>query len=395
MTERDNDKHEETPPREDSAVESADESGTPGASDSSGGTATGTQASTPPGTAAPAGGGSGTGLAIAAFVIALLALVVVLAGGWWGWQRYQAFADSQRALVSADRLGEATDALEERIAELRGRVSSLDERTAGRDQAIAGVREAIEGVRQTQSDITARMDRIAEMAQVSRDDWRRSEAAYLANVAVHRVRYYRDADAALGALKEADELLSALGGEAIAERKAIRETIDALLAAKQPKTDDISEALTALAGQIDDLALRSGAAPLPETTDEGTGDVGETTDDAVGRAWHQFSNALGELVVVSGPEREVVPLRPASERFFLRENVKLQLYTARLAAVEGRAEIYRSSLERTQEWLRRFFDADDPAVADAIEQLTALAEQPVRSQLPEIESALAPVRQFD
>ncbi len=394
MTERDNDKHEETR-REDSAVESGDETGTPGASDSSGGSSTGAPASAPAGASAPTGGGSGSGLAIAAFVIALLAMVVVLAGGWWGWQRYQAFAASQRALVSTDRLGEATDALEERIAELRGRVSSLDERTAGRDQAIAGVREAIESVRQTQSDITARMDRIAEMAQVSRDDWRRSEAAYLANVAVHRVRYYRDADAALGALKEADELLSALGGEVIAERKAIRETIDALLAAKQPKTDEISEALTALAARVDDLPLRSGAAPLPETSDEGAGDVGEVAGGAADRAWHEFRSALGELVVVSGPEREVVPLRPARERFFLRENVKLQLYTARLAAVEGRAEVYRSSLERTGEWLRRFFDADDPAVADAKEQLAALVEQPVRSRLPEIESALAPVRQFD
>ncbi|MDZ7810455.1 MAG: hypothetical protein U5L11_10430 [Arhodomonas sp.] len=56
------------------------------------------------------------------------------------------------------------------------------------------------------------MDRVTELAQVSRDDWRRSEAAYLANVAVHRARYYQDADAALGALREADRLLAALGG---------------------------------------------------------------------------------------------------------------------------------------------------------------------------------------
>ncbi|WP_440996739.1 uroporphyrinogen-III C-methyltransferase [Arhodomonas sp. SL1] len=343
------------------------------------------------------GGAGAQGLAIAALVLSIIALVGMLVGGWWGWQRYQAFAEGQGDLVDASELAARSEALSERIAELRGRVTSLDERNAGRDQQIAGLEESIDTLRQQQSDLTARMDRVTELAQVSRDDWRRSEAAYLANVAVHRARYYQDADAALGALREADRLLAALGGEGIGERKAIREAIDLLLDADVPKVARTAEEIGEIADAVDGYRLHAGAQPLSDEEAAGPDSWGaeEAVSGAFGDAWEQFRGAMGELVVVSGPEREVVPLRPIEERYFLRENLRLRLEGARLAALQGDTSTYRDGLERAREWLQRYYDSGDPAVAEAVDRLAALAERPVTVDLPEIESVLGPVREFD
>ncbi|MCS4505125.1 hypothetical protein KBTX_00327 [wastewater metagenome] len=344
-----------------------------------------------------AGGGGLRGLAVAALVLAIVSVLAVALGGWWGWQRYQAFAARQASLVDQQALKQRSDGLDERISELRGRLSSLDERTAGRDQRLAELKASLDAVTETQSQLKAQMDRVAELAQVNRDDWRRSEAAYLARVAVHRLRYYRDVDAALGALKAADGMLSALGGEVIAERKAIRQAIDRLLAVTEPKTDRIASTLAGIADGVDGLRLRAGAEPLPaaKAADHGGEAGGEGARGPLGRAWSEFRGAMGELVVVSGPEREVVPLRPIRERFFLRENLRLQLESARLAAIRGDGALYRDSLKRARDWLSRYYDDGDAAVADALDRLDALADRPVRVTLPDIQSVLAPVREFD
>ncbi|MDZ7810454.1 MAG: uroporphyrinogen-III C-methyltransferase [Arhodomonas sp.] len=60
-----------------------------------------------------------------------------------------------------------------------------------------------------------------------------------------------------------------------------------------------------------------------------------------------------------------MPLRPIEERYFLRENLRLRLEGARLAALQGDTSTYRDGLERAREWLQRYYDGDDPAVAEA------------------------------
>ena len=74
-------------------------------------------------------------------------------------------------------------------------------------------------------------------------------------VAQHRLQFYRDVDAALGALKEADEMLSDFGGQAIDARKGIARAIDRLIEVDPAPVEQIAGRLEALAQQVEELPL--------------------------------------------------------------------------------------------------------------------------------------------
>lgn len=349
-------------------------------------------------------------------VVAVAALVIALGvaggggyGGWWLWQRFQEVRETaagfvtesaleERAAAITGRTGELADRTGElgtRLDEVSARLRNLNEQTGARGDAIAEVRQRIESVQQDQKALASRMSEVEELARTSKEDWKRSEAAYLATVAIHRLRYYRDVDAALGALKEADDLLSDFGGQEITARKGIARAIDRLIEVDPPRIERILQRLEALRAQVDELPLASGPEPLQRTTG------GEPPSMAGGgwraramNAWEQFTASLGQLVTISN-ERKVAPLRTPEERFFLAENLKLQIEAARMAALRGEQPAYARSVERLDEWLGTYFEAGDPAVADLRDGLGEIADAPVAVELPEIAPLLEPVRAFE
>jgi uroporphyrin-3 C-methyltransferase len=91
----------------------------------------------------------------------------------------------------------------------------------------------------------------------------------------------------------------------------------------------------------------------------------------------------------------VVPITTPDQRAFLLLNLRFELATARLAALQGRQALYDRSLERIRNWMGRYFDPDSREVRDVQAELADLAAEHVSVKLPDIAPLLKPVRQFE
>ena len=90
---------------------------------------------------------------------------------------------------------------------------------------------------------------------------------------------------------------------------------------------------------------------------------------------------------------EVALLSPG-QVFFLRENLKLRLLTARLALLQRDGKTYREDMRQTQFWLERYFDTREKSVSTAIQTLKSLAAADLSLELPTLNDTLGSLRQI-
>ncbi|QIT53781.1 hypothetical protein HC341_00225 [Aquisalimonas sp. 2447] len=344
-----------------------------------------------PATGAADGGDGGNRRALTtatvALIVALLVLVAVAVGGWWLWDRLQALEDASDEYAERMEVAELREQLSSRDERLTGRVDNLSEEHASHVRSLARAEESMETIRESQRRADEQMDRIEELAAAHRDDWIHAEAAYLYGIARYRTRFHGDVDGALQALKEADRLLEELGGETVEQRQAVADAINALLDVRRPDREGMAGDLRGLIRAIDTWPLKQ-----PERRVE-TGEVPRQREaeldslegwaDAGVRAWEQFREAIGSLVVVRRDEAPPRLMAP-EESHYLRENLRLKLLTARLALLDGETAIYRDSLADVEDWLERHFETDDDSVREALSTVRDLRDARLTADLPDL-----------
>ncbi|MGZ8198968.1 MAG: uroporphyrinogen-III C-methyltransferase, partial [Burkholderiales bacterium] len=99
-----------------------------------------------------------------------------------------------------------------------------------------------------------------------------------------------------------------------------------------------------------------------------------------------------QLVRVQNMDRPEVPLLAPSQTFFLRENLKLRLLGARLALLSRDQASYKADLDAAREWMNRYYDTREKAVANALSTLRNLNESDISIEMPEISATLDALR---
>lgn len=372
----------------------------------------GAQQDSGPGTAVeqapPAGNGGGGStsdpaeprraltLAIVALVLALFVTVGGLGGAWWLWQRVTALEAEQENFVRQEAVSELRNDMSRRGERLLGRVDNLAQEHSSHVDTLAEVRERMSTIADEYQVNRERMDRIEELAAAHRDDWIRAEAGYLYGVARYRTRFHADVDGALQALREADALLEELGGQTVDERQAVREGINALLDVELPDRAALAGDLEALIGAVDEWPLAQTERQVETIEMSGQPDAEldslDGWQEAGKRAWSRFQETLGSLVVVRRGERPPRLMAPEESRY-LRQNMRLELLTARTALLEGERAVYRDSLAVVDNWLGEHFDGEAESVANARETVATLREARLEAELPDL-GAILPEREL-
>jgi uroporphyrin-3 C-methyltransferase len=103
---------------------------------------------------------------------------------------------------------------------------------------------------------------------------------------------------------------------------------------------------------------------------------------------------LKHLVRIENTGKDEIPLLPPDQEFFLRENLKLRLLTARIALLSRDENSYRQELRTAQIWTARFFDGKSVQGARMLAELKKLAEASIYVELPDISSSLQAVRNY-
>jgi len=335
---------------------------------------------------------SGNSVAWLAFLVALFALA---AAGYSAWQDWQSAGDTSTDDSVARLDGRIANSAQS-LADLEAQVAELGERDPGIDADISTLRRDLDERIRLLSSLPARMSTlegsVASLAGVSegaRDAWILAESEYYMQIANAQLQLANNPHLASLALKMADERIVQLANPALTDvRRAISDELATLDVMEKPDIEGASLTLASLARVVESLPLASTAAADEETSE---------TDPELsgpGRAWASVKNAVSGLVKVTPPERaKLVQLSPDAE-FFLRNNIALQLQSARLALLRGEQAIFEQTLDDTGALLTDYFDAESASVSGALETIAEIRGHVFTTATPDISESLRLLRQF-
>ncbi len=103
---------------------------------------------------------------------------------------------------------------------------------------------------------------------------------------------------------------------------------------------------------------------------------------------------IKQLVVVRRMGAPEPPLLAPPQAYFVRENLRLRLLSARLSLLARDEAGYREDLRASQAWIQRYFDARAKPAADALAQIKQLSAASISFEMPTISDSLDAVRGF-
>jgi uroporphyrin-3 C-methyltransferase len=113
------------------------------------------------------------------------------------------------------------------------------------------------------------------------------------------------------------------------------------------------------------------------------------------RAWgSELWHEVRQLVRIERIDRPDPGLLAPREVFFLRENLRLRLLSARLALLARDGLSFQSDIKQSDAWLTRYFDTQAPAVQEALATLNALKRLEVTRERSELTETLSALRNF-
>jgi len=335
---------------------------------------------------------SGNSVAWLAF---LLAIIAVAAAGYTAWHDWQGARDT-----SADdnyaRLDSRLTTSARSLADLEAQVAQLGGRDPAIDADLAAIRRELDERVRMLSSLPTRMSTlessVASLAGVSegaRDAWILAESEYYMQIANAQLQLANNPHLASLALRMADERIVQLANPALTDvRRAISDELAALDVMEKPDIEGATLTLASLAKVVESLPLASAAEQEAESTEI------DPELSGTGRAWASVKDAMSGLVKVTPPEHaKLVQLSPDAE-FFLRNNIALQLQSARIALLRGEQAIFEQTLDDTAALLNDYFDTTSTPVAGALATIAGIRSHVFTTAVPDISESLQLLRQF-
>lgn len=314
--------------------------------------------------------------------VALLVSVLGLALLAWSW-----FDSRQRDAELELSLSRRLAAFETRNKDSEALARNTNE--AMREaQARLGLLE--QKMAESQSHQVALEEMYQEMSR-NRDEWVLAEIEQILLIASQQLQLAGNVKAALVALQTADSRLQRMDKpQFFTLRKAINKDIEQLQSLPLVDLAGLSLRLDNLVAEVDQLPLLPGRvtgeekpAPPPPRQESFWLRLGA-------EAWQDFK----QLVRIQNQEKPELPLLPPDQAYFLRENLKLRLLSARIALLQHNEASYKSDIKAAQEWLNRYYDTKDMSVRKALASLKQLGESRLSIELPDITASLNAARAF-
>ncbi len=335
----------------------------------------------------------GNGVAWLALLVALIASAAV---GYTMYNDWLASGDSSADDAYASLAGRLS-AAQDGISALDTRINTLSDQDGTTDAAIGALQQELDERVQSVSSLPARMSTlestVASLAGVSksaRDTWLLAEAEYYMQIANAQLQLANNPELATLALGMADERVVQLSDPALIDvRRAISDELAALDVMEKPDIAGTTLTLASLARVVESLPVNSAA--KADGDDEPAVDEQES---GVGRAWSSMKNAMSGLVKVTPPEQEKLALLTPDGEQFLRNNLALQLQSARLALLRGEQAVFEQALDDTSALLSQYFDNESAQVASAQQTLAEIRGSVFTTSTPDISGSLRLLRQY-
>ena len=288
--------------------------------------------------------------------------------------------------------------LQQTKADITEVITNGQAQTGLTDGSLASMNDAIrqlEGKQIEQSDALASLYRDR---QGSNEDWAIAEIEYLLIIAMQRLILEEDVSTALAAMEAADLRLKNLGNPGLLPvRQQLAADMNQLRSVNLADTVGMAIYLADMVDLSADLPLKSGI--IVATKDQSSADASSSDDEpVVDPFWKKVPRILWQeiksLVVIkrSGEVKQALLL--PGEEYFLYQNLRLELESARQSVLRSDSQNLRSSIDLVLTWIRRYFDTSNSAVINVMETLDKMRSIELKPDLPDISSSLENLRAY-
>lgn len=286
-----------------------------------------------------------------------------------------------------------TDTLGTRLAEQGGAQKQAAQQL---DQMSKELRDAQNRVAQLEGKLAEFQGQRVAMEEMYRelsrapDDWLLAEIEQTLNIASRELTLAGNVRAALMAMQTIDQRLSRADKLQVLQlRRAITQDMERLKALPLVDTQGISVKLDNLMSAAPTLPLAVPDAVVSRPRETAVADAADNFAVRAGKdLWHE----LKQLIRIRELDSSDPALLSPQQGYFLRENFKLRLLSARTALIAHDETNYKEDLRLAREMLSRYFDPKARVNANALATLKQLAENPVSISTPDITNSLAAAR---
>jgi len=307
---------------------------------------------------------------IKVIVVIFIFMIVFTACSYYLWDRVQDV--NIVAQQAADNSASQSEATSRTIRELESRIDQLSEQ---------------------QRTLMDSLSALYQQQPASNEDWALAEIEYLLIIANHHLFLLHDVDTALVTMEAAELRLRDMRGQQ-------------LLPVREQLVADINELrsinavnISSLAAYLADLIDRSDTLPLKAdvifSVQDDPGDTDAAHDNTGWRnvldsIWQEIKSLL--VIKRSGEVREAILL--PDQEYFLYQNLRLELESARLSILRRDTENLRISIHMLSDWLSQYFDIRDTGVVNILETLEYMTTIEFDPELPDINSSLESLRAY-
>jgi len=305
-------------------------------------------------------------------LVAVLVAVLALAAAAWSW------SDSR------ERIRDLKTELGRRLAESGKDVNESVLLARNADDAMRQVGEKVAHIESQMA--TSQQQQLAleslykDLAQ-GRDQWTLAEIEQVLLTAAQQLQLAGNVKAAIIALEGADTRLQRLNKpQFTALRRAIASDLANLRAV--PSVDEVGAS-----ARIEALVAHHASWPLASA--QASEAVPAPRSMQAASFGQELWAELKHLVQIRRVEGNEAVLLPPDQAYFLRENLRLRLLSARLALMSQDQAAFQADLRAVSHMLERYFNTRDAGVADAIKEVKRLSSLQIAIKLPGIDASLA------
>ena len=353
-------------------------------------------------------------LPILALLLALIALLAAAGGALLSFQSRESMSTDLTALKSAlEAVRQETGELGRQLGAAQSAYHAQDQQMLEQKRVLAEQQQALDAhkslLTEEQTKLEQERARLDQTGHEMREalqsvhrriggdnsHWMAAEAAYLIQIANHRLQLEWDVQTAIQALEAADARLRESADPGwIPVREILALEIGNLKRAGLVDVESLALKLSGLAGGVKNLKML-GTGLAPAVSKAKSVAAGRPDDDQrnletlLHDAWQGFKS----IMVIRHHGQPVSALLPPDQQLLVQQNLRLQLEAARLSLLRGNQTLFDSSLRSAVQLLNDYFDTDDAAGKSFLKELGALSSFNLRPQLPDISASLIALRE--
>ncbi|MGA9033932.1 MAG: uroporphyrinogen-III C-methyltransferase [Sulfuricaulis sp.] len=283
--------------------------------------------------------------------------------------------------------------------DIAGALDRIESSTNQTQESLANAEKDIKTLKETQDTLRASLEKINTDLARNRLEWALTETEQLLVIANNRLQLARDSRSALAALRAADQQLQLLASpKLLPVRRELAREISLLESLDKLDVSGITLRLATLAESVDRLPLATDTRLHEFEAGKAQAGQGSVQVAAADTGWRQTAHSLWQdilsLVRIRNDTELQRPLLPPEQQYFLRENLRLMLYGAQQALLQGSIPTYQQNLKSAQRLIKDFFDLNSQSVISAQSELGKLQGMKTVTDLPDITSSLTTLRRL-